>query len=119
MDISLILSIAALALAGLAAVRSYVPPQARNVWELAQRVGDLEESHEALSARTTKRAKQANMEKAQEAAAERRERRDSIEQQAAALIEAAAKPAQPQLALAGGTDVNAAKAALRKKIGIL
>lgn len=120
MDISLILAIAALVLGAVAVLRSYVPPQQRVVNDALQRLVDVEEGLTALSARSNKRSRQENMEKAREAHEVRAERRDRIEEQAAAIIaQHAEKPAQqPTLQLAGGTDLKAAKAAMRRQLGI-
>lgn len=88
---------AALVLSALALWRAYVPPQQRTVAALQADVADLAFAVEEFGKRLTSRARRENMDTARQAAEERKARRDTIESEAAALIEATRAVApQPQ-----------------------
>lgn len=112
-DLALVwISMCALAaLSVLSLIRCYIPPQRRSHLELVGRVEDLEFAHDEVRQRLTKRAKAENMDKARTAHEARAERRDQIESEAAAILDAAK---QQQLPLAQSpADV---KAALRQRV---
>lgn len=81
-------------LSAVALLRAYVPPQTRDVAELAARVSDLEAVAIDYGKRLTARARKENMDTARQAHEVRKAQRDAVLEEAAALI--AQQPRQQQ-----------------------
>jgi DNA-binding transcriptional MocR family regulator len=91
-----------------------VPPQRALVLQLQARLEEVEHDLASLHDRYAKRQRQADMDKARTAHEERARRRDTIEQEAASIIEAAReKPRAPD---ALPEDPEQARRALRARI---
>jgi len=111
-DYALYLSIAALACALVALARCFVPPQSRLVYELADRIGELEHAQQTLRDRLDRRSKQENMAKAREVREYSVAERDTLAEQARAILAQQAQAAQ-QVPQAEG------KAGLRRRFGLI
>ena len=122
MDIGLIFSIAALVAAlgalGVSAWAAARPPQAAPLRELRSRVEDLEADTSDIHAKFLKRARTENMEKARAVHVERAHRKQSAEEEAAAILAAQAQPgagSQKSPALTSSASEQVTKAQLRAR----
>ena len=104
---------AALVLAAVALIRSYVPPQQRRVAELTANVADLQESVDDFGRRLTNWKRAGGVEQAREAYKARRASSDKVLEEAAAVLEAVKAAPQP------AAPPPLSKEALRAQFGIV
>lgn len=110
--IELGLSCVAVALAALALIRSYVPPQSRRVAELSLAVADLHEAMEEYGRRLTNWKRTEGMEEARAAFTKRRKASDDVLSQAQAVLAASTSAPPPPAA-------PTTKEELRRAVGIV
>lgn len=105
--VAIVVAIFAVGLSTFAVLRTFIPPQTRQVRELQQRVEEVDDDNAALHSRLNERAARENMAKARTVRESRREHSDTLLEHAAALVKnggaqpaAAARPTDPEAARA-------------------